>query len=514
MYKIGIDVGGTNTDAVLMNLENQVIDFAKVYTTTDIEEGIYNVLNQLLNQTKIDPNLIKIVSLGTTQCTNAIVTRKGLETVNVIRLASNTTHAIKPFCDWPNDLTDKVKGQSFIISGGYNYDNSVIGQINFEELDEVLNNCSNYNFAISCVNAPINDQQEIAVRNYIQNKYPQSQISISSEIGSLSLLERENATILNTALMTTIKRVVTGFKNSLDHLNINQAKIFFCQNDGTIMTEEYATNFPILTISSGPTNSIRGGVKLANLNDAIIIDVGGTTTDIGMVNHGLARESQGTTKIGGVTSNFRMPDVISVGLGGGTIIKYTEDTIQVGPESVGMNINDEAICFGGNTITLTDIAIRLGRLNIGSVNVSSIISLEFAQKVDKIIKQTLIDSVDLIRNNDQPANLIFVGGGSLIFDSKIFNNDHVYLPDNYQVANAVGASIVKLSGSHSSIYTKVDNSFDEPTNISCGKAINAAISAGANPSSVKIVEIDKRPIAYHPNEAMIIKTKAIGEFDF
>ena len=97
---------------------------------------------------------------------------------------------------------------------------------------------------------------------------------------------------------------------------MTNAEVYLSQNDGTLMTMEHARRYPILTIACGPTNSIRGASYLSRRDDAIVIDVGGTTTDLGVLSHGFPRESGVAVTIGGVRTNFRMPDLVSVGLGG------------------------------------------------------------------------------------------------------------------------------------------------------------------------------------------------------
>ena len=168
-------------------------------------------------------------------------------------------------------------------------------------------------------------------------------VSISSEIGSMGLIERENATILNAALHLVAESFTEGFARSLKEMGVTEADVYLSQNDGTLMTMEYARKYPILTIACGPTNSIRGASYLSELKNAIVIDVGGTTTDLGVIAHGFPRESSVAVTIGGVRTNFRMPDVISIGLGGGSIVREKDGTITVGPDSVGFEITKKAL---------------------------------------------------------------------------------------------------------------------------------------------------------------------------
>src|SRR5699024_4841023 len=116
---------------------------------------------------------------------------------------------------------------------------------------------------------------------------------------------------------------------------IANADIFICQNDGTLMSVDYAEEFPILTIACGPSNSIRGAAYLADKENAITLDVGGTTSDLGVLVNSFPRQSSLAVSVGGVRTNFRMPDILSIGLGGGTIVHVDGDEVTVGPDSVG-----------------------------------------------------------------------------------------------------------------------------------------------------------------------------------
>src|SRR5690606_21157186 len=103
-YRLGIDVGGTNTDGVLLDEQMNVIHSLKTPTTEDVETGIYNTINQLVKEANIDGEKIKFAMLGTTQCTNAIVERKKLNRVAIIRIGAPAGTAIKPLAGVPDDL--------------------------------------------------------------------------------------------------------------------------------------------------------------------------------------------------------------------------------------------------------------------------------------------------------------------------------------------------------------------------------------------------------------------------
>src|SRR5690606_27364373 len=193
---------------------------------------------------------------------------------------------------------------------------------------------------------------------------PNVRVSLSHRIGRLGILERENASIMNACLADLSASVVQSFRDALDRLGI-AAPFFISQNDGTLMSAEVVERYPVLTFASGPTNSMRGAACLSERSDAIVADIGGTTTDFGVLVNGYPRESSVNVDIGGVRTNFRMPDLLSVGLGGGSIVSAREGRTTIGPKSVGFAIGDKALVFGGDTLTATDIAVAAGYADVG-----------------------------------------------------------------------------------------------------------------------------------------------------
>ena len=132
------------------------------------------------------------------------------------------------------------------------------------------------------------------------------------------------------------------------------------------MDAAYAERFPVLTFASGPTNSIRGAAFLSGVAEAIVVDVGGTTSDVGALHKGFPRQATVAVEVGGVRTNFRMPDVFSFGLGGGSLVVDGPDGVKVGPRSVGYKLTKEALVFGGSTLTTTDIIVAAGRARLRS----------------------------------------------------------------------------------------------------------------------------------------------------
>lgn len=413
MYKLGIDVGGTNTDAVLIDENRNVIADIKCPTTGDIYDGILDALRTVLSVSGVDKSQIRQAMLGTTQCTNAIVERKNLAPIGILRLGAPATLGIPPMVDWADDIR-AICVESAVIGGGFEYDGKPLTPLDVEAARAFFLRMKEKgvkSIAISGVFSTVRSDHELEVAQLCREVMGEDvHISISSEIGSMGLIERENATILNAALWKVAERFTDGFAQSLQDEGITNADVYLSQNDGTLMTMEHARRYPILTVACGPTNSIRGASYLSHLRDAIVIDVGGTTTDFGVIQNGFPRESSVAVTIGGVRTNFRMPDVVSIGLGGGSIVRERPDgTVTVGPDSVGYEITKRALVFGGDTLTATDIAVRLGMYQLGDPSKVAHISEELARKALAAMSAMVEDAIDSMKVSSADMDVILVG---------------------------------------------------------------------------------------------------------
>ena len=317
--RIGLDVGGTHTDAVLMD-GSQVIARVKTTTTEDVASGIEAALVSVLEgQT---PASVDLLTIGTTQFTNAVVERKQLSRVAAVRVCLPAGRGLVPRADWPRDLAEATDGGSYLIHGGHLYDGRPLSELQERELTELTQALSDTQPAavvVSCAFSPTQPGQEDRLVARLAAALPGIRVCASHVMGGLGLIERENASILNASLLDFADRVANALVESSEKLGL-QCPVYVSQNDGTLVDLERVRQFPALTFASGPTNSIRGAWALTGLADAIVIDVGGTTSDIGVLKNGFPRQSNLVIDVGGARTNFRMPDVIAIGLGGGSLI--------------------------------------------------------------------------------------------------------------------------------------------------------------------------------------------------
>ena len=517
MYKLGIDVGGTNTDAVLIDETRAVVADIKYPTSADIYDGILGAVRKVLEVSGVDRTQIRQAMLGTTQCTNAIVERKNLAPIGILRIGAPATTGIRPMVDWAEDIK-KIAVGSVIVGGGFEYDGKELAPFDeaaarafFEEMKQK----NVRSIAISCVFSTVRNDHELAAAKLCREVMGEDvHISVSSEIGSMGLIERENATILNAALWQVAERFTEGFAKSLRDEGITNADVYLSQNDGTLMTMEHARRYPILTIACGPTNSIRGASYLSQLKDAIVVDVGGTTTDLGVIQNGFPRESSVAVTIGGVRTNFRMPDVISIGLGGGSIVRVRDDgSVSVGPDSVGYEITEHALVFGGDVLTATDIAVRLGMADGGDKTLVESVPLELAQKALTAIGALVEDAIDAMKVSNTDSDVILVGGGSIILPEKISGAATVLKPEHFGCANAIGSAISKVSGTYEKLMNYDELPREQSLEKAKNEAIELAVEAGAVRETVEIIEMEDVPLAYYPGNTNRVKIKAAGDLN-
>ncbi|MBO0711986.1 MAG: hydantoinase/oxoprolinase family protein [Acetobacteraceae bacterium] len=521
MRRIGIDVGGTNTDAVLIE-DDAVRCSVKTATSEDVLGGIRTALSALLAATASadETGPLDAVVIGTTHFTNAVIERRGLQRVGALRIGLPASASLPPFVDWPEDLAAMVCGVVEMVAGGHEYDGRPIVPLDRSGVRDAARRMADQEIAavgISSVFSPLTAECEEEAARIVREELPEASITLSHDLGRIGLLERENVTLLNASLQDLARRVTDAFTAALGESGI-VAPLYLSQNDGTIMRTELARRFPVYGFASGPTNSMRGAAYLSGLAEGVVVDVGGTTSDIGYLKDGFPREANAAVDIGGVRTLFRMPDLLSLGLGGGTIIAADRapdwqanwgPESRIGPESVGFRLSEEAIAFGGRTLTASDVAIAAGRLTLGEPARLARLDRDLVARLLARMAAMLAEGVDRMKTEAGDVPLLAVGGGSFLIPDRLEGCSEVIRVPHYAVANAVGAAIAQVSG-------EVDQVF---AGLSRAAAITAAqelaqgraVAAGARRESLQFVEVEDIPLSYLPGDARRVRVRVIGD---
>lgn len=510
MYTIGIDIGGTHTDGVLLDATGSFIAGFKTLTTPCLCKGVENVIEKLIGQSKVSAEAIKRVIIGTTHATNAILEGKDLLKVGIIRLLDGKPVSPSPGFGWPSLIKQNVIGAMINCQGGYEFDGRASSTYQPQEIEDAIDclfQAGAEALAVTGAFSPLNAGQEIETGCLIEklagNSFP---YTLSHKIGGIGFIERENATILNSALKKVIAQGFADIFRVIERLGI-KASLYMTENNGSLMTMDEAVAYPIKTIGAGPTNSFIGAARLCGLSDAIIVDIGGTSTDIGIVQSGYARSSLQAASIGGISLNFAMPDMLSLAIGGGSYVQLKDGGIKVGPLSAGKQINPLARIFGGQSLTLTDVAVAAGHLSIENAQMHDIgLSSKQALEISNEICQQIYQAITRFRGKYKSLPVIAVGGGAPLL-KPLYNQFGLVgeIPARAGLANAYGAGLAEISAVLDVVVSlkQRENALNELKE----RAKLQAVAKGADPSTVRIACMSILPFAYsHDSLAKVIVT--------
>ena len=216
--------------------------------------------------------------------------------------------------------------------------------------------------------------------------------------------------------------------------------------------------------------------------------------------------------IGGVRTNFRMPDVVSIGLGGGSIVRVVDDgSVSVGPDSVGYEITKRALVFGGDTLTATDVAVRLGMAEVGDAALVADVPENVAERAMAVIRELVEDAIDTMKVSSDPIDAVLVGGGAIVLPRDLAGTASVESPEHAGCANAIGSAISKVSGAYEALVDYDVTPRDEALAAARAAAVEAAVEAGAVRETVEVIDAEDVPLAYYPGHTNRVKVKAAGD---
>lgn len=505
MRRIGIDVGGTNTDAALLDGQT-VVATNKTPTTDDVLGGVTAAL------ASVSHDDVGAVIIGTTHFTNALVQRRGLNRVGFLRIGLPSGSSMPPLVGWPPDLAAGIEGCSVMVTGGVEYDGRP-----FEPLDEAAVIEAARRFAgeglssivVAGSFSPVDNSQEERAAELLAEHLPGARVTQSHRLGRLGLLERENAAGLNACLMDVAQTTIEAFAAALDDAGFgSETRLYLTQNDGTMLALDDAARYPVLTFASGPTNSMRGAALLAGIDVGLVVDIGGTTADFGALVAGYPRQANAAVDVGGVRTLFQLPDLLSIGLGGGSRITVEVDGIRIGPDSVGQHLPSEAMAFGGRTLTLTDAALAAGRLVVPGTTTPPV---DHPEAIMEAASAMVAEGADRMKLTAEPLPLVAVGGGAFAVPELISGVSEVVRPANGPTANAVGAALAEVSGEVDQVFRHRgrDLAIAEATELATARAVEA----GAAVATIETIEVEDLPLAYVPGDARRVRVRVVGQLD-
>lgn len=464
--RIGVDIGGINTVAVLMD-RDRVATVASVATTDDMVTSVGSVLGKLLDATDGRPD-VSSVAITTPQFADAI-TALDLTPTACVRLGPRDPDQVPPLAGWPDRVRRQIGEHIFLCDGGHEFDGRVIAAVNRRQVLGVAEKIEQSGLTTAAVTSVFSTSRggdEIEVASLLRERLPNVSICVSHEIGQFGLLERENATIINAALLVVADKIVTDLDAAIRTQGFD-APLYIARNDGTLMDSEYARNFPTATLASEVSHSLRGGALLAGVTNCVVISVGRDETSIGAIVDGYPRRSGEWPLIAGVQTNLRMPLFARLPVGSGTVFDTETDETRV-PTSFDTRCRDYV--------------------------------------------STLVSQVaDGLRITHEAVPAVLVGAGSVILLDELPGFELTIRPRYFAAACAVGTAVAGIGGESERFYSRAAESRTTILSQVHSIAVENALLAGAADGTIQVLEIDEVPVTYLPGDFHRIRVGVVGD---
>jgi N-methylhydantoinase A len=384
--KLGIDIGGTFTDLVLLDESNGMLYFGKTLTTyPDPTLGIINGVNELMQQHNKTFSNVNTLVHGTTLVTNAVIERKGAKTglittkgfEDVLEIGREMRYDIYDiFITMPKPLVPANFRKG--VAERMDKNGNVIHALKIDEAEKILQQLQKegiQSVAVSLLHSYANNQHEKAIGNLIEKKFPNIFYSLSSEVmPEIREYERTSATVMNAYVQPLTNQYLKNLNAKLNVLGFTGI-IHIMNSAGRLTTIEGAQKTPVHLLESGPAGGTMAGVyygRLMNKKDLLAFDMGGTTAKASMIknlhpeitNHFEAAREKRFKKGSGLPVRIPVIDMIEIGAGGGSIAQINHlGLLTVGPQSASSVPGPACYNNGGENPTVTDADLILGFLN-------------------------------------------------------------------------------------------------------------------------------------------------------
>ena len=518
---IGLDVGGTHTDVVLLGKEGLV---RQVKVPTNPADLFATVLTGIENITAgIDPSQIKRAVLSTTLATNRIVQQR-IPDVGMIVSAG-------PGMD-PELF--RTGSHYHVVGGAIDHRGREISPVDTAEIEAVADGLVKSGIRFVGVVSKFsvrNPVHEEAIARLVEGRF--EKVFLGHRIsGGLNFPRRIATTFLNASVYPIHKDFFEAVVKSMASKGLN-VPIRLLKPDGGNMRFDASIECPAQTVLSGPAASVMGAVVSAPQNDtSLVLDIGGTTTDMAVLVNGVPLLDPVGINIGGHKTLIRSLDTVSIGVGGDSVVRVVDGSIQIGPDRIGV-----AMAFGGPVPTPTDALCLLGiaeegdpeKARAGLAPLAEALSVdinEMAQRIFDQACQTILDEagkmIERINakpvytvhelwegNRLQPGHILVLGGPAAWFAKGLarLSDARVEVVPHWTVANAIGAGLARttcevtlFADTEQEIATAPEENFSAiiPSNYTIDDAIAAtldllrqkAISRGANPEHLELEVVE------------------------
>jgi N-methylhydantoinase A/oxoprolinase/acetone carboxylase beta subunit len=448
----GVLAGETGDEAVLLDARNRLRASVRTHAAATPRAGCAGALDGLAGDLGRPLPAATRVTLGSDWVATALRERRGLTRVAVIRAGGPLTGAVPPLWTWPPALRDAISAGATIVDGGAEYDGRRPVPLDVEAVLRFLDAAAEAAEAVAIVGvfSPIAADDELAVAELVHRELGRAvPVSLGHEVGTLGLVERENATALNAALIGPARVVAAALQTVLEERGI-RAEPFVTQNDGSAMVLDHAVRYPGQMLESGSALAMHGAALMSGIADGVVANHDGARTDIGVLAGGLPREATGgVTEIAGVRTTMRHPQILRLA---GSAAPGTAGAAALRNALAGSGVlRDQA----------TVVAVGTGAQDVAG-------GLEGMEGVE------------------------------------------VVMPAEAGVAGALGAARAFVAG-QAEVFCDHGGPDAEAAVARAGRsAVERAIHAGADPALVHVVDIEQMPLGYLVAPALRIRVRAQG----
>ena len=380
-YRLGVDVGGTFTDFLLMNEQTGETFTAKVPSTPqDSSIGVLNGVAKICDESGIDPSEIKFVMHGTTVATNAVLTGRGAK-VGLVTTSGyeHTLQVARSFCPgglggWVSFVKKPLLAPLELTVGAeerIDADGSISTPLNEDQLRQQLTKLAAKGeveaLTICFINAYVNSEHERRAAEIAAEIFTDIPISISSDVvPEMQEYERTETTVVNSYVRPEVSRYLNNLQTSLEEHLGSDTQLSILRSDGGLASSRATADSPVNILMSGPAGGVAGALffcEQAGYRNLLTFDMGGTSTDVALIQDAKTNIRRETI-VGDVRVRAPSVDVRTIGAGGGSIAFVAELTkaLRVGPESAGAVPGPAAYMKGGELPTVCDANVVLGYL--------------------------------------------------------------------------------------------------------------------------------------------------------
>jgi N-methylhydantoinase A len=453
-FRLGVDVGGTFTDLLLVDESSGRTYMAKVLSTPeDSSIGVLDGIERICDESDIDTSQVNQVMHGTTVATNAVLTRKGAK-VGLITTKGyrQVLQVARSFCPgglggWvsymkapllaPLELT--IEADERMDAAG-----NTVKALDADALRRDLKTLADTGeveaLTICLLNSYVDGKHEAQVRDVAQEFFGDIPISISNDVvPEMQEYERTETTVVNSYVRPQVSKYVANLQTSLEERLHGGVKLAILRSDGGLMSARASGESPVNMLLSGPAGGVAGAMyfcKRGGFENILTFDMGGTSTDVALIQNGQARIRR-ETRVGDITVRAPSVDVRTIGAGGGSIAFSPELTkaLRVGPDSAGADPGPAAYMKGGERPTVCDANVVLGYLP-SDVKLGGAMTINHEAAVTAV--QTVADamSIDLMTAAE---GIVKIVNESMLGALRLVSVEQGYDPRDFALVGFGGA---------------------------------------------------------------------------